>query len=96
MIESKEFMSTFKPAVGALQRALSVDLTQLNNVCFTRPNVRDAAVMLCPDSASRTASCLNSNVYRARIASVIFIPLLIVSYGIGLAGARSCSPAIGQ
>jgi hypothetical protein len=49
-------------------------LTELNNVCSTRPNVPDAAAMLWPDSTSRTASCLNSSVYRARVAFVIFIP----------------------
>src|SRR5206468_7372961 len=49
-------------------------LTQLNNVCSTRPNVRDAAAMLWPDPTSRTASCLNSSVYRARVALVIVFP----------------------
>src|SRR5271167_3189330 len=49
-------------------------LTQLNNVCSTRPNVRDAAAMLWPDSTSRTASCLNSSVYRARVAFIIIFP----------------------
>jgi hypothetical protein len=29
--------------------------------------------MVWPDSTSRTASCLNSSVYRARFAFVIFI-----------------------
>ena len=48
-------------------------LTQLNNVCSTRPNVRDAAAILWPDSTSRTASCLNSSVYRARVALIIVI-----------------------
>jgi hypothetical protein len=28
-------------------------LTQLNNVCSTRPNMRDAAAMLWPDPTSR-------------------------------------------
>jgi hypothetical protein len=50
-------------------------LTQLNKVCSTSPNVRDAAAMLWPDSTSRTASCLNSSVYRARVALIIVIPL---------------------
>src|SRR5271155_5595757 len=49
-------------------------LTQLNNVCSTRPNVRDAAALPWPDSTSRTASCLNSSVYRARVTFVICIP----------------------
>src|SRR5277367_5060729 len=49
-------------------------LTQLNNVCSTRPNVLDAAAMLWPDSTSRTASCLNSSVYRARVAFIIIFP----------------------
>jgi hypothetical protein len=48
-------------------------LTQLNSVCSTIPTLR-AAAMLWPDSTSRTASCLNSSVYRARVAFVIFIP----------------------
>src|SRR5277367_6049027 len=49
-------------------------LTQLNNVCSTRPNVRDAAAILWPDSTSRTASCLNSSVYGARVAFIIIFP----------------------
>src|SRR6201997_5122711 len=49
-------------------------LTQLNNVCSTTPKVRAAAAMLWPDSTSRTASCLNSNVYRARVALIIVFP----------------------
>jgi hypothetical protein len=36
--------------------------------------------MFWPDSTSRTASCLNSIVYRARVAFVIFIPLLILNH----------------
>jgi hypothetical protein len=64
-------------------------LTQLNKVCSTSPNVRDAAAILWPDSTSRTASCLNSSMYRARVALIIGSPSLIVSYGIRLAGARS-------
>jgi hypothetical protein len=66
-------------------------LTQLNKVCSTSPNVRDAAAILWPDSTSRTASCLNASVYRARVALIIGSPSLIVSYGIHLAGARSNS-----
>jgi hypothetical protein len=38
------------------------------------PNVRDADAMLWPDSTSRTASCLNSNVYRARVDLIIAFP----------------------
>src|SRR5450631_3083961 len=49
-------------------------LTQLNNVCSSRPRVRAAAAMLWPDSTSRTASCLNSSVYRARVAFIIVYP----------------------
>ncbi|MDR5727266.1 MAG: hypothetical protein RB191_07340, partial [Terriglobia bacterium] len=30
--------------------------------------------MLWPDSTSRTASCLNSSVYRARVALIIVFP----------------------
>jgi len=46
-------------------------LTELNKVCSTRPNLLDAAAMLWPDPTSRTASCLNSSVYRARVALII-------------------------
>ena len=38
-------------------------LTQLPRVCSMIPNVRAAEARLCPDSTSRTASCLNSSVY---------------------------------
>jgi hypothetical protein len=37
--------------------------------------LREAAAMLWPDSTSRTASCLNSSVYRARFDLVILISL---------------------
>ena len=36
--------------------------------------------MLWPDSTSRTASCLNSSVYRARAAFVIFVPLSLFNH----------------
>ncbi|HMB82407.1 MAG TPA: hypothetical protein VKI40_00005, partial [Terriglobales bacterium] len=47
--------------------------------------------MLWPDSTSRTASCLNSSVYRARVAFVISVSLLylITQQGIRFARARS-------
>jgi hypothetical protein len=54
-----------RPAVGALQRAFAMSLDQVEQRLlyrFTRPNVRDAAAILWPDSTSRTASCLNSSV----------------------------------
>src|ERR1039457_2678260 len=51
-------------------------LTQLYNVCSTTPRLRAAAAMLWPDSTSRTASCLNSSVYCARVAFVISVSLL--------------------
>jgi hypothetical protein len=50
-------------------------LTQLDKVCSTTPRLRAAAAMLWPDSMSRTASCLNSSVYRPRVAFVIFASL---------------------
>jgi hypothetical protein len=40
----------------------------------TTPRLRAAAAMLCPDSTSRTASCLNSNVYRPRVPFLISSP----------------------
>ena len=46
-------------------------LTQLPRVCSMMPNVRAAEARLCPDSTSRTASCLNSCVYCFRVAFVI-------------------------
>jgi hypothetical protein len=39
------------------------------------PRLRAAAAMLWPDSTSRTASRLNSSVYRARFAFLIVISL---------------------
>ena len=42
-------------------------LTQLHNVCSTKPNVLDVTAMLWPHSTSRTASCLNSSGYRAPV-----------------------------
>src|ERR1700761_2003715 len=50
-------------------------LTQLNNVCSTTPRLRATAAWLWPDSTSRTASCLNSSVYRPRFDFVIFSTL---------------------
>src|SRR5271156_6037027 len=47
---------------------------QLNPLCTPRPRVEAAAAMLGPDSTSRTASCLNSSVYRARVAFIIIFP----------------------
>jgi hypothetical protein len=47
-------------------------LTQLPKVCSTTAKLRAAAVWLWPDSTSRTASCLNSSVYRPRVAFVVF------------------------
>src|ERR1019366_8989964 len=66
-------------------------LTQLNSVCSTTPTLRAAAAMLWPDSTSRTASCLNSSVYRARVTFVISVSLLylITQQGIRFARARS-------
>jgi hypothetical protein len=46
---------------------------QLPKVCSTTPKLR--AAWLWPDSTSRTASCLNSSVYRPRVAFVIFATL---------------------
>src|SRR5271170_4639048 len=65
---------TFDRLSAPLSAPSRCALIQLNNVCSTRPNVLDAAAMLWPDSTSRTASCLNSSVYRARVAFVICIP----------------------
>src|ERR1035438_10273399 len=69
-------------------------LTQLYNVCSTTPRVRAAAAMLWPDSTIRTASCLNSSVYCARVALVIAVSLLylITQQGIRFARARSYEP----
>ena len=46
---------------------------QLQRVCSTTPRPRAPAATLCPDSTNRTASCLNSSVYRPRF------PLLIIA-----------------
>ena len=82
---------------GLLVAPLSVparcSLAQLPNVCSTTPRLRAAAALLCPDSTSRTASCLNSSVYRPRFDFVIVIVasfrLRTARYGIRFAQARS-------
>src|SRR5271156_1721189 len=65
---------TFDPLSAPFSAPSPCALTQLTKVCSTSPNVRDAAAMLWPDSTSRTASCLNSSVYRARVALIIVFP----------------------
>src|SRR5665811_1437286 len=51
------------------------NLTQWDRVCSTTPRLRAADATLCPDSTSRTASCLNSSVYRPRFPFLIFVSL---------------------
>src|ERR1700747_158331 len=66
-------------------------LSQLYNVCSTTPRLRAAAAMLWPDSTIRTASCLNSSVYCARVSFVTSASFLylITEKGIRFARARS-------
>src|ERR1019366_8696740 len=61
---------------GPFSRPSRFALTQLYKVCSTTPRLRAAAAMLWPDSTIRTASCLNSSVYCARVAFVISVSLL--------------------
>src|SRR6267142_136478 len=84
--------------VGPFSRPSRCALTQLYNVCSTTPRLRAAAAMLWPDSTIRTASCLNSSVYCARIAFVISLSLLylITQQGIRFARARSCFDGFGK
>src|SRR5271169_6811760 len=67
---------TALPLLAPLSRPSRCALTQLNSVCSTTPRLRAAAAMLWPDSTSRTASCLNSSVYCARVDLVIFVSLV--------------------
>src|ERR1019366_4710650 len=52
--------------------------TQLERVCSTPPRLRAAAARLWPDSTSRTASCLNSSVYRPRFPFLIVVSLSLL------------------
>src|ERR1035438_611869 len=61
---------------GPFSRPSRFALTQLYKVCSITPRLRAAAAMLWPDSTIRTASCLNSSVYCARVAFVISVSLL--------------------
>ena len=67
---------------GLLSAPLSLPsllaLTQLNSVCSTTPSVRAAAAMLWPASTNRTASRLNSSVYRALVVFVISVLLACI------------------
>lgn len=56
---------------GTLQRSRLMSLTPLPKVCSPTPRLRAAAALIWPDSTSRTASCLNSSVYRPRFDLVI-------------------------
>src|SRR5271166_2879157 len=72
---------TALPLLAPLSLPSRFAFTQLNSVCSTTPRLRAAAAMLWPDSTSRTASCLNSSVYCARVDLVIFVsPLLILNH----------------
>ena len=53
-------------------------LTQLNSVWSTTPNERAVAAMLWPPSTRRTASCLNSCVYRA--LGVVFVITALLAW----------------
>src|SRR5579863_9374538 len=50
------------------------NLTQFESVCSTTPRLRAASAMPWPDSTSRTASSLNSSVYRPRFPFLIHVP----------------------
>src|ERR1017187_9951384 len=55
-------------------------LPQFYKVCLTTPRLDAAAAMLWPDSTIRTASCLNSIVYCARVAFVISASLALLNH----------------
>src|ERR1019366_7074099 len=65
---------------GPFSRPSRFALTQLYKVCSTTPRLRAAAAMLWPDSTIRTASCLNSSVYCARVAFVISVSLALLNH----------------
>src|ERR1022692_164732 len=65
---------------GPFRRPSRFALTQLYKVCSTTPRLRAAAAMLWPDSTIRTASCLNSSVYCARVAFVISVSLALLNH----------------
>src|SRR5438046_1986974 len=54
-------------------------LTQFASVCSTTPRLRAASAMLWPDSTSRTASSLNSSVYRPRLPFLIHVSLSAIT-----------------
>src|ERR1035437_6446774 len=65
---------------GPFSRPSRFALTQLYKVCSTTPRLRAVAAMLWPDSTIRTASCLNSSVYCARVAFVISVSLALLNH----------------
>src|ERR1019366_8002426 len=65
---------------GPFSRPSRFALTQLYKVCSTTPRLRAAAAMIWPDSTIRTASCLNSSVYCARVAFVISVSLALLNH----------------
>jgi hypothetical protein len=63
-------------AAGTLEPAFPLRLDPVEQRLLNQPRLRAAAAMLWPDSTSRTASCLNSSVYCARVDLVIFVSLV--------------------
>src|ERR1039457_4403413 len=72
--------STLTALLLAGHRPSRFALTQLYKVCSTSPRLLAAAAMLGPDSTIRTASCLNSSVYCARVAFVISVSLALLNH----------------
>jgi hypothetical protein len=55
------------------------NFTQFESVCSTTPRLRAASAMPWPDSTSRTASSLNSSVYRPRFPFLIHVPFPLLT-----------------
>ena len=65
---------TFDRLSAPFSAAFPMRLDPVEQGLLNQPQPPDAAAMLWPDSTSRTASCLNSSVYRARVALIIVFP----------------------